>query len=238
MSKEKNTKKENKYYSFKFIVIGDQSVGKTNIINRFAKKDFTNEYKVTIGMEFLSYYLKINNRVFNIQLWDTAGQERFHSIVKGYFSNSTCAIVVYDITQRSSFNSVKDWVEECKNYTNKNVLLLLVGNKTDLKDKREISTEEGREFAEKNGMEFFESSALTGDNIDHIFVSACQIINENLNNDLYDFNDPSNGIKIGMIDEDMEINEEIYTESFKLENKRKSNYKTGDNSGSKCNCVK
>ena len=228
------TNKEDKYYSFKFIVIGDQSVGKTNIVNRFAKKDFSNEYKVTIGMEFLSYYLRLNNKIFNIQLWDTAGQERFHSIVKGYFSNSTCAIVVYDITQKQSFDSVKDWIDECKNYTNKNIVMVLVGNKTDLKEKRVVTTEEGKTFAEENGMQFFESSALTGDNIDKIFISACQTINENLDNNLYDFDDPSNGIKIGKIDEDMQINEEIYTESFSLRKKKKKDSKYGDPSKSKC----
>lgn len=235
MSKAK-ANKEAKYYSFKFIVIGDQSVGKTNIVNRFAKKDFSNDYKVTIGMEFLSYYLKINDRLFNIQLWDTAGQERFHSIVKGYFSNSTCAVVVYDITKRQTFESVKNWIEECQNYTNKNIVMVLVGNKTDLKEKREISTEEGKTFAEENGMEFFESSALTGDNIDNIFIKACHIINDNLNNNVYDIDDPSNGIKIGKVEEGMEINEEISTKSFSLPKKKEEESKYGDPAKSKCNC--
>ncbi len=112
--------------------------------------------------------------------------------------------------------------------------MVLVGNKTDLKEKRVVTTEEGKTFAEENGMQFFESSALTGDNIDKIFISACQTINENLNNNLYDFDDPSNGIKIGKIDEDMQINEEIYTESFSLRKKKKKDSKYGDPSKSKC----
>lgn len=222
MDKKKNGKKSEKnnnyknkhFYSIKFIVIGDQSVGKTNIIRRFAKNEFSNEYFITIGMDFLSYNIEINNRVFNIQLWDTAGSERFRSVTKGYFSNSACAIIVYDITNTKSFNSIKDWVEECKLYTNNNIHLVLVGNKNDLKEQREISKEEGEEFAAQNGMYFFEASALTGENIENIFVESCTKINENIDNNVYNLEDPSNGIKKCKMEEDMVIGKKY---GFQLE---------------------
>ena len=114
------------YYSIKFILVGNQSVGKTNIIHRYAKGIFSNEYHITIGMDFLSQNIELNNNIYHLQLWDTAGSEQFRSITRGYYNNSICAIVVYDITSEKSFASVKEWVEECKLYTNSTIHLVLL----------------------------------------------------------------------------------------------------------------
>ena len=114
------TNEDKIYYSIKFIVIGDQSVGKTNIISRFTKGEFSNNYIITIGLDYVSYNIKIDNKLFRLQIWDTAGSERFRSVTKGYYSNSACALIVYDITNEKSFDSIKEWVKECKLYSNNN----------------------------------------------------------------------------------------------------------------------
>ena len=202
------------FYSVKFIIIGNQSVGKTNIVHRFAKGEFSNEYSITLGLDYISQNIQIGDKLFLLQLWDTAGSERFRSVTKGYFNNSACAIIVYDVTSESSFKATKEWIEECKKYTNNNIHLVLVGNKIDLVEQRKVTMEEGKNFAEENGMVFFEASALTGENIDKIFVDSCKIINENLDKKVYDLNNAYNGIKIcEMDDESMRINKTILLEN-------------------------
>ena len=217
--------KDKIFYSVKIIIIGDQNVGKTNIIHRFTDGEFSNQYMITIGMDYISHNIKINKNIFHLQLWDTAGSERFRSITKGYFSNSACAIIVYDITNEKSFDSIKEWVNECKLYTNKNIHLVLVGNKNDLKEQRKIEKEQGEELAKEYDMKFFEASALTGDNIEEIFVDICKTINKNINDKLYDLNDPSIGIKISEREDDMEINKTYETSSFLSKGSQKLNSK-------------
>ena len=217
--------KDKIFYLIKIIIIGDQNVGKTNIIHRFTDGEFSNQYMITIGMDYISHNIKINKNIFHLQLWDTAGSERFRSITKGYFSNSACAIIVYDITNEKSFDSIKEWVNECKLYTNKNIHLVLVGNKNDLKEQRKIEKEQGEELAKEYDMKFFEASALTGDNIEEIFVDICKTINKNINDKLYDLNDPSIGIKISEREDDMEINKTYETSSFLSKGSQKLNSK-------------
>ena len=173
------------FYKLKFIVIGDAGVGKTNIIHRFVKGEFKNEYHLTLGMDFSSYNLELDDKLFTLQLWDTAGSEKFRSITKGYYKNSICALVVYDITNERSFNSVSNWIEDCNNYTNKNIILILVGNKSDLINSRKISKEVGKDMADKNGMLFYECSALSGQNIENIFFDACKAISNNIDKGNY-----------------------------------------------------
>lgn len=202
------------FYSVKFIIIGNQSVGKTNIVHRFAKGEFSNEYSITLGLDYISQNIQIGDKIFLLQLWDTAGSERFRSVTKGYFNNSACAIIVYDVTSESSFRATKEWIEECKKYTNNNIHLVLVGNKIDLVEQRKITMEEGKNFADENGMTFFETSALTGENIEKIFFDSCKIINENLDKNFYDLNNARNGIKkCEMDDEIMKINKTIFLEN-------------------------
>ena len=217
--------KDKIFYSVKIIIIGDQNVGKTNIIHRFTDGEFSNQYMITIGMDYISHNIKINKNIFHLQLWDTAGSERFRSVTKGYYSNSACAIIVYDITNEKSFDSIKEWVNECKLYTNKNIHLVLVGNKNDLKEQRKIEKEQGEELAKEYDMKFFEASALTGDNIEEIFVDICKTINKNINDKLYDLNDPSIGIKISEREDDMEINKTYETSSFLSKGSQKLNSK-------------
>ena len=171
--------------TFKFIIIGDPYVGKSNIIYRFTKNLFSEEYNSTLNLDFTYKNIATNNKIYRAQLWDTAGQQQFQSITRGYFKNSDCAILVYDITIRDTFNNIENWLERCKNDVNNNASFILVGNKEDLKDNRNISYDEGEEFATRNGMLFFETSAKTGKNIEEMFNKAVESIvrkKENIDN--------------------------------------------------------
>ena len=206
MEKEKKC-----YYKAKFIIVGEAGVGKTNLVHRFAKGEFNSNYAITLGMDFLSSYIQVDEKFFNLELWDTAGSEKFRSISKGYYQNSTCAIVVYDITDRKSFLSIRQWVDDCKNFGNKNIIFVLVGNKSDLEFNRVVEKEEGKNLAEENGMMFYEASALTGQNVENVFFDACKIIGNNLDEGKYNFNDDNYGIKQCYTTKDLSINKRRYS---------------------------
>ena len=188
-------KKKTTYYKVKFIVVGNQAVGKTNLIHCFATGDFKADYAITLGIDYLTSKVQIDNKNFQLELWDTAGSEKFRSITKGYYKNSTCAIIVYDITEEKSFQDVILWLEDCKKYTNKNIQLILVGNKIDLNFNRVITTEQGKQLADDNGMSFYETSALKGININDVFIDACKIISKNIDEGKYDLDDDSFGLR-------------------------------------------
>ena len=188
-------KNKTTYYKVKFIVVGNQAVGKTNIIHRFATGDFKEDYAITLGLDYLSSKVQIDDKYFQLELWDTAGSEKFRSITKGYYKNSTCAIIVYDVTHEKSFQDVTLWLEDCKKFTNKNIHLILVGNKIDLKADRIITTEQGKQLADDNDMSFYETSALKGININEVFIDACKFISKNIDEGKYDLNDDSYGLR-------------------------------------------
>ena len=170
----------NFHYLLKFVIIGDSGVGKSNILLRYINNTFSDEFKATVGVEFGAKNLEINKRIYRVQIWDTAGQENFRSIARAYYKNSVCACIVYDITNRASFDSVQSWIDDCSKQTPKTVLLILIGNKNDLKEKREVQYEEGAEFAKKRNMIFLETSAKTGNNISDIFEKSIKQIDKNI----------------------------------------------------------
>ena len=172
-------------YTFKYIVVGNAFVGKSNIIYRFVQGKFNENYKATINLDFSYKNLKIGDKIYKVQLWDTVGQEEFQSISRGYYKSGVCALVVYDITNRESFNNVSTWVEECKNNGPSTISLVLVGNKIDLEDKRQITYDEGEEYANQNNMLFFETSALNGSNIDKMFNDTVESIIRKIENNYY-----------------------------------------------------
>ena len=193
-------------YLFKYIIIGDSAVGKSNILLRYIHDKFNEEFQSTIGVEFGAKNIKIEDKIYRIQIWDTAGQETFRSITRAYYKNSVCACVVYDITNRNSFQNVKSWIEDCKKQSPKTVFLVLIGNKVDLEDRREVSYEEGSIYAQKNGMLFFETSAKTGKNIEEIFMNSSYEIAKRINNGFYDLTNENNGIKQGFNSENVILN--------------------------------
>ena len=188
-----NTQKYN--YLFKYIIIGSSGVGKSQIMQRFITDTFHEKYGSTIGAEFGDKNIEIEDKIIKIQIWDTAGQERFKSITTAYYKNCVCAIIVYDITSKDSFNDITNWINDCKIYSPKTVLKVLIGNKCDLKDNRVISTEEGQELAEKNGILFYETSAKEGTNIKEIFQNTGEKIYKNINEGYYNLDDIGCGIR-------------------------------------------
>ena len=138
----------------------------------------------------------INDRNVRIQIWDTAGQEAYRSITRSYYKSSTCAFIVYDITEKKTFYDVTTWLQDCRDMCYKNILIYLIGNKCDLADVRQVTQEEGKKFAEENNLVFFETSALNGNNIEEIFVqSATELVKKLEKGELKD--DFSNsGIKV------------------------------------------
>lgn len=156
-------------YKYKIVFLGNQSVGKTSIIHRFIYDSFDDSYQATIGIDFMSQKMYVEDKIIILNLWDTAGQERFKSLIPSYIKDSAVAIVCYDVTSRESFDSVEKWIEDAKALRDDDVLLILAGNKADMVDRRQVSTEEGREYANKMNLLFFETSAKVGTNIKTLF---------------------------------------------------------------------
>merc|ERR1719231_1911723 len=154
---------------FKLVFLGEQAVGKTSVITRFMYDQFDNNYQATIGIDFLSKTMYLEDRTVRLQLWDTAGQERFRSLIPSYIRDSSVAVVVYDVSNRQSFVNTARWIEEVRTERGSDVILVLVGNKTDLVDKRQVSIEEGDAKARENGVLFIETSAKAGFNIKALF---------------------------------------------------------------------
>lgn len=154
---------------FKLVFLGEQSVGKTSLITRFMYDSFDNTYQATIGIDFLSKTMYLEDRTVRLQLWDTAGQERFRSLIPSYIRDSTVAVVVFDITNANSFQQVNKWIEDVRAERGTDVIIMLVGNKTDLQDKRQVSMEEGERKAQELNVMFIETSAKAGYNVKQLF---------------------------------------------------------------------
>ena len=141
--------------------------------------------------------LEVKDRSIRVQIWDTAGQEAFKSITRSYYKNSACAMIVYDITNKKSFENIASWLKECKEMCTKDILILLVGNKTDLESKRVVSQKEGKNFAEENNMVFYETSALDGTNVEDVFDYAVKELLDRLETGKMEWDANSSGVKIG-----------------------------------------
>lgn len=154
---------------FKLVFLGEQNVGKTSLIARFMYDSWSETYEATIGIDFLSKTVYLDNRTVRLQLWDTAGQERFRCLIPSYIRDSKIAIIVYDVTNMSSFINIGRWLEEVRNERGNDVIIMLVGNKIDLLEKRQIATIEGELKAKQLNIMFIETSAKNGFNVKHLF---------------------------------------------------------------------
>ncbi|CAH9097905.1 unnamed protein product [Cuscuta epithymum] len=156
---------------YKLVFLGDQSVGKTSIITRFMYDKFDTSYQATIGIDFLSKTMYLEDRTVRLQLWDTAGQERFRSLIPSYIRDSSVAVIVYDVASsgRQTFINTVKWIEEVRTERGSDVIIVLVGNKTDLVEKRQVSIEEGEAKARELNVMFIETSAKAGFNIKPLF---------------------------------------------------------------------
>ena len=167
-------------YIFKVLIIGDSSVGKSNILLRFSENVFHDTFLPTIGVDFKIKNLSINNKTIKLNIWDTAGQERFKTITSAYYKGSHGVVIVYDITDKEGFNNVPNWINEAKKHAGPSVVKILVGNKCDLQEERKVSWQEGKDFADREGMLFFECSAKAKINILEIFDSLSKLMYDNL----------------------------------------------------------
>ncbi|GFY81545.1 RAB GTPase homolog A3 [Actinidia rufa] len=163
-------------YVFKVVVIGDSAVGKSQILSRFTKNEFCFDSKSTIGVEFQTRTVTINSKLIKAQIWDTAGQERYRAVTSAYYRGALGAMLVYDITKRQTFDHVARWVEELRAHADSSIVIMLIGNKSDLADLRAVPTEHAVEFAEDQGLFFSETSALRGDNVETAFLKLLEEI--------------------------------------------------------------
>ena len=154
---------------FKIVLIGDTSVGKTNILTKYLSDEFDPESKATVGVEFGTKNFKIENNIVKVQIWDTAGQERYRSITNAYYKGAKGSLLIYDITNKKSFENLEKWISDIKTNGDDNISIILVGNKSDLENKRVISMEEGKNKAKLYKFAFMETSALNGNNIEKAF---------------------------------------------------------------------
>ena len=182
---------EDEEYSliFKMILIGDSGVGKTNILNRYINNKFLETTKSTVGVELGTKIEEYNNKKIKIQIWDTAGQERYRSITSAYYKGAKGALIVYDITRKNTFDNIDKWITDLKLNGDKNICIIILGNKSDLIDKREINKNDGIKKAEMYKTAFLETSALNGDNISKAFDELIEQIVINNKNIFQDDNE-------------------------------------------------
>lgn len=198
---------------YKIVFLGDLSVGKTSIINQFMYGTFDPAHQPTIGIDFLSKTMYLDDRTIRLQLWDTAGQERFRSLIPGYIRDCSMAVVVFDITQKQSFLNIDKWVEDVRNERGGDVVIMIAANKSDLTDRRVVSTGEIEKKSKDLNVKMVEVSAKTGANVKLLF--------RNLAQDLP-----------GMEDVSLANNAEFASEGFKLQNSQVAAQKKKEN----CSC--
>lgn len=157
-------------FLFKVVLIGDSGVGKSNLLTRFTKNEFNLESKSTIGVEFATKTIAVNDKKIKAQIWDTAGQERYRAITSAYYRGAVGALLVYDITKRQTYENVARWLKELRTHANDDMMVILIGNKTDLRHMRGVPTAEAKSFSELEGLLFIETSALEGSNVDTAFT--------------------------------------------------------------------
>ena len=160
---------ENYEMMFKVVLVGDSFVGKTNIMSKYIKNEFHEDSKATVGVEFGSKQFTVEGHSIKAQIWDTAGQERYKAITSAYYKGAKGAFIVYDITRKQSFESVDKWVNDVSAVADKKITLILIGNKSDLEDQRQVTKEQGEEKANKLELAFLETSAFSGENLDKAF---------------------------------------------------------------------
>ncbi|XP_023517501.1 ras-related protein RABA2a-like [Cucurbita pepo subsp. pepo] len=156
-------------YLFKVVLIGDSGVGKSNLLSRFTRNEFCLESKSTIGVEFATRTLQVEGRTVKAQIWDTAGQERYRAITSAYYRGALGALLVYDVTKPMTFDNVNRWLKELRDHADSNIVIMLIGNKTDLKHLRAVATEDAQSYAEKEGLSLIETSALEATNVEKAF---------------------------------------------------------------------
>ncbi|KAL1834134.1 hypothetical protein DCAR_0104301 [Daucus carota subsp. sativus] len=159
-------------YLFKVVLIGDSGVGKSNLLSRFSRNEFSLESKSTIGVEFATRSIQVDDKVVKAQIWDTAGQERYRAITSAYYRGAVGALLVYDVTRHITFENVERWLKELRDHTDTNIVIMLVGNKADLRHLRAVPMDDAMAFAERENTFFMETSALEALNVESSFTEV------------------------------------------------------------------
>ncbi|KAL3615113.1 Ras-related protein RABA1f [Castilleja foliolosa] len=159
-------------YLFKVVLIGDSGVGKSNLLSRFTKNEFSQQSKSTIGVEFATRSIHVDDKVVKAQIWDTAGQERYRAITSAYYRGAVGALLVYDVTRNVTFENVERWLKELRGHTDSNIVIMLVGNKADLRHLRAVPLEKAKAFAVRENIFFMETSALEALNVEKAFTEV------------------------------------------------------------------
>ncbi|KAK6326285.1 hypothetical protein J4Q44_G00019300 [Coregonus suidteri] len=171
------TNREDEYdYLFKVVLIGDSGVGKSNLLSRFTRNEFSLESKSTIGVEFATRSIHVESKTVKAQIWDTAGQERYRAITSAYYRGAVGALLVYDIAKHLTYENAERWLKELQDHADSNIVIMLVGNKSDLRHLRAVPTDEAKALAEKHGLSFLETSALDSSNVELAFQTILTAI--------------------------------------------------------------
>ena len=166
-------------FVFKILLLGDSEVGKSCFLMRYSDNVFVENYITTIGLDYKLKSVKLDSgKTIKVQLWDTAGQDKYRTIAKNYFKGSHGILLLYDVTKPSSFQNIRDWIQDIREEVSQKAIIFLIGNKIDLVDKRKISKEKGIELAEEYKLPFFEASAKSGENVDEVFKALYKKISE------------------------------------------------------------
>ncbi|KAG5682365.1 hypothetical protein PVAND_011721 [Polypedilum vanderplanki] len=182
-------------YLFKFLIIGSAGAGKSCILHNFIENKFKEDSSHTIGVEFGSRVVSVGGKSIKLQVWDTAGQERFRSVTRSYYRGAAGALLVYDVTSRESFNSLSNWLTDTRNLASPNIIIILVGNKKDLEETREVTFLEASNFAQENDLIFLETSAKTGESVEESFLKCAKTILAKIETGEIDIQNTSSGIQ-------------------------------------------
>ena len=222
MENKDNTEQivDNQYdLTFKIIVIGDPGVGKSCLTGRAVKDKFDSQYAPTIGFEFLTYSVKIQDKIIKLQIWDTCGQEMYRSLISNFYRYASLAMIVYSIDSKESFLHINTWLKDVKIQSHPDVKIILIGNKSDLVDNRAVTYEEAKKFKEENQLLYFEeTSAKTGMNAKEVFTQAARILFEE------HLNYKTRAENLSFSDNaSIKTNNTISTKLLKVQQKRNSN---------------
>ena len=195
-------------HMFRYIIVGDMAVGKSCLLLQFTDHKFRHQHELTIGVEFGGKTIEVKNKNVKIQIWDTAGQEAFQAITRTYYKGAIGALLVYDITRKETFDHINKWLNEVKLNGSKDICCILIGNKKDLEEQRQVKYEEGKKLAEDNNLLFLETSAKTAENVQESFVISAERILDQINKTGVDPTASSKNVKITIDDDEDEKKEE------------------------------
>ncbi|KAF8561426.1 hypothetical protein P879_10018 [Paragonimus westermani] len=181
-------------YIFKYIIVGDMGVGKSCLMHQFTEKKFIPDCPHTIGVEFATKMIELDDQKIKLQIWDTAGQERFRAVTRSYYRGAAGALLVYDITRKSTFNRLHTWLTDARRLTCHNTVVCLIGNKADLEEQRDVSYEEAKQLADENDLIFLECSAKSGTNVDDVFIETARKIYQNVQEGSVNLNGADAGV--------------------------------------------